>query len=159
MYNPTLLNKPKLKSRRIKLRKRSTDAERKLWSKLRARQLDGFKFYRQFSAGPYILDFYCPACRLAVELDGGQHTEEMKILYDEKRTEYLNKNNIRVMRFWDDDVLNNIEGVSIEISKNLTPPTPLKIRGGEKINGILCDFNYFFHFRCFFGLEISHAAV
>ncbi len=127
MYNQNLLNKPKLKRRRSELRKRSTDAEKKLWSKLRARQLNSLKFYRQFSVGTYILDFYCSVCRLAIELDGGQHAEEERILYDENRAAYLNENNIRVIRFWDNDVLNNIEGVLIEILKNLTPPSlPLK---------------------------------
>ena len=127
MYNPSILNRPVLKIRRRELREHSTDAEKKLWSKLRAKQLSRFKFYRQFSAGPYILDFYCPVCRLAVELDGGQHAEERGILYDEKRKEYLNRQNIRVIRFWDNDVLNNTDGVLIKISENLTPPNlPLK---------------------------------
>lgn len=104
-YRPSAFNKPIFKSKRRDLRKNSTDAEKKIWSKLRAKQLNGFKFYRQYSAGTYILDFYCSACRLAVELDGSQHTEEKQKMYDEKRTKYLNEHNIRVVRFWDNDVL------------------------------------------------------
>jgi len=127
MYSPSFLNIPALKNRRCQLRKGSTDAEKRLWSKLRAKQLNRFKFYRQFSAGQYILDFYCPACRLAVELDGGQHAEEKKRSYDAKRTEYLNRQNIRVIRFWDNDALKNTESVLNIILENLTPPNlPLK---------------------------------
>jgi len=124
MYNPFILNKPALKSRRCQLRKGSTDAEKRLWSKLRAKQLNGFKFYRQSGAGPHILDFYCSTCRLAIELDGGQHAKEKEISYDAKRTEYLNRQNIRVIRFWDNDVLKNTESVLNIILENLTPPSP-----------------------------------
>ncbi len=111
MYSPSIFNKPLLKLHRRELRKNSTDAEKKLWSKLRVKQLNGFKFYRQFSAGPYILDFYCSSRRLAVELDGGQHAENRQMIYDKKRTDYLLKNKIHLVRFWDNDVLVNIDGV------------------------------------------------
>jgi very-short-patch-repair endonuclease len=127
MRGPKFLNISSLKNRRMELRKNSTDAEKKLWSKLRKRQLAGFKFCRQFSIGRFILDFYCPKCRLGIELDGGQHAEEQKIVYDKRRTEYLNRNNIKMIRFWDNDVLKNIEGVLGRILEELTPPTlPLK---------------------------------
>jgi len=110
-YSPSLFNKTPLKSKRRRLRKDSIDAEKKLWSKLRARQLNGFKFYRQFSAGPFIVDFYCSSCRLAIELDGGQHAEENYIIYDKNRTDYLLRNKIYLLRFWNNDVLINIDGV------------------------------------------------
>jgi len=84
----------------------------------------GFKFFRQYSIGHYILDFFCPVLKLAIELDGGQHGQGAQVLYDKKRTEYLNKNNIEVIRFWDNDVLKNTEGVLLEIARNLTPPLP-----------------------------------
>jgi very-short-patch-repair endonuclease len=127
MSPTSFLNKISLKSRRQILRKNSTDAERKLWARLRNKQVFGQKFYRQFSVGQYILDFYCSVCRLAIELDGGQHTKTKQKLYDDKRTQFLKSNNIHVIRFWDDDVLNNIDGILKEIIKHLTPPTlPLK---------------------------------
>lgn len=127
MSPTSFLNKISLKSRRQILRKNSTDAERKLWAKLRNKQVFGQKFYRQFSAGPYILDFYCSVCRLAIELDGGQHAKARQKLYDDKRTQFLKSNNIRAIRFWDDDISNNIDGILKEIINHLTPPIlPLK---------------------------------
>ena len=73
MNQKAAFNWPSAKTRRRSLRKSSTDAERKLWSKLRNKQLAGLKFFRQYSVGPYILDFYCPTLRLDIEADGGQH--------------------------------------------------------------------------------------
>ena len=119
-----LRNRSELKNRRRTLRKNFTDAERKLWSRLRGRQLSGFKFFRQYSVGPYILDFFCPAIKLAIELDGGQHAQGAQAFYDERRTEYLNKCDIKVIRFWDSDVFRNTDGVLLEISRNLTPSAP-----------------------------------
>jgi len=119
-----LRNRSELKNRRRTLRKNFTDAERKLWSRLRGRQLSGFKFFRQYGVGPYILDFFCPAIKLAIELDGGQHAQGAQAFYDERRTEYLNKCDIKVIRFWDSDVFRNTDGVLLEISRNLTPSAP-----------------------------------
>src|SRR5438552_1644845 len=96
---------------RRKLRKDQTTAESLLWYKLRRHQLNGWKFYRQFSVGPYILDFYSEEIHLGIELDGGQHNEESNRAKDEKRTEYLQKLGITVLRFWDNETLKNIEGV------------------------------------------------
>ncbi len=84
-----------------------TDAERKLWSALRDRQIDGLKFRRQHPIGPYVLDFLCEERRLAVELDGGQHTAEK----DAARTAWLADHGVRVIRFWNNDVLTNLPGV------------------------------------------------
>jgi very-short-patch-repair endonuclease len=86
-------------ARRRDLRRNSTDAEAALWSCLRAKRFAGFKFRRQHPCGPYILDFYCPAARLAIELDGGQHFEAAAQAYDERRTEYLRRRDIEVLRF------------------------------------------------------------
>ncbi len=122
MNQKFVFNKLSTKSRRRNLRKASTDAERKLWSRLRNRQLLGFKFFRQYGIASYILDFYCPAVKLAIELDGGQHAQGTQALYDGRRTEYLNEHNIKIIRFWDNDVLKNTDGVLLEISRNLTPP-------------------------------------
>jgi len=82
-----------------RLRQESTDAERLLWRLLRNRQLIGVKFRRQHQFGPYILDFYCPERRLAIEVDGGQHAYDGMAARDAARTEYLETRGIRVLRF------------------------------------------------------------
>lgn len=102
-----------IKEKRRDLRKAETDAERKLWQVLRNKQMSGLKFFRQYSIGKYILDFYCPQCRLAIEIDGSQHMENVD--YDNSRTDSLRKLNIFVLRFWNNEVLKNIEGVGEKI--------------------------------------------
>ncbi|HUB25109.1 MAG TPA: endonuclease domain-containing protein, partial [Tepidisphaeraceae bacterium] len=87
------------------MRTTQTDAETRMWSLLRSRQLSGFKFRRQHPVEGYILDFYCVRLRVAVELDGGQHGDPDPKAYDERRTRRLNELGIRVLRFWDNDVL------------------------------------------------------
>jgi very-short-patch-repair endonuclease len=120
-------NDPALKQRRRELRRNQTDAEKVLWSKLRAKQFYGMKFFRQYSIGPYILDFYCPTLKLAVELDGGQHADKQNHDYDTARTEFLTIQGIKVVRFWNNEVLGNINGVL----EKITPPSPpLNLRGG-----------------------------
>lgn len=93
------------------LRKNQTDAERKLWSVLRDRQLAGVKFRRQFSIGRYTLDFYSPAYKLAIEADGGQHYEDKGKRKDERRTAELSSLGVKVLRFSDREILNNLDGV------------------------------------------------
>ena len=78
------------------------------------------KFFRQYSFGPYILDFYCPQKKLAVELDGGQHNQPDNIEYDKVRSEYLKAHGIETLRFWNNDVLMNIEGVFIRLEERVT---------------------------------------
>ena len=85
------------------LRKNATNAERLLWSRLRGRQLSGFKFRRQHQVGPYICDFVCLDASVVVELDGSQHVEQMA--YDSRRDAYLRSKGLRVLRFWNADVL------------------------------------------------------
>ena len=92
------------------MRHEPTDAELKLWSQLRCRQVDGWKFRRQVPFSSYVLDFYCAQAKLAIEVDGGQHAEERRE-QDELRTQFLNSEGVRVLRFWNGDVLKNIEGV------------------------------------------------
>ncbi|MFP3975480.1 MAG: endonuclease domain-containing protein [Dehalococcoidia bacterium] len=109
--NKHLYNDLTTKSNRRSFRKNATDAEQRLWSILRNRQMSGLKFFRQYSVGPYILDFYCPERRLAIEVDGGQHADLYGQQHDAHRDSYLRELNIRVLRFWNNDVLQNTEGV------------------------------------------------
>ena len=107
----TIHNHPVLKQRRKALRNEATSAERELWMKLKQRSLGGYKFRRQHSVGPYILDFYCPEARLCVELDGESHLKENAIAYDKERSAYLSRLNIQVLRFLNTDVYENIDAV------------------------------------------------
>jgi very-short-patch-repair endonuclease len=104
-----LYNDKFLQPLRRKLRTASTDAERFLWQRLRNKQILNLRFLRQYGVGNYILDFYCPTLRLAIELDGGQHAENKEM--DEFRTKFLNAQNITVLRFWNNDVFKNTDGV------------------------------------------------
>ncbi len=110
------------------LRRNQTNAEKKLWDFLRNRQLLDVKFRRQFSVGHYIIDFYSPQCRLGIEADGGQHYDEDGKQKDEIRTEELSKFGIKILRFSDYEILNNIEGIveviQKEIGKLIIPPSP-----------------------------------
>jgi very-short-patch-repair endonuclease len=92
-----------------RLRKDATDAERKLWSALRDKQLEGFKFRRQVPIGDFVADFVCLSQRLIIEVDGGQHDTERE--KDAARTAWLRARGYRVIRFWNNDVLGNLEGV------------------------------------------------
>lgn len=111
MKNKFLYNNRDLRERRRELRNNPTEAERILWAHLSKKQIKGFRFLRQYGVGPYILDFYCPKLRLAIELDGAQHTKDETRIYDKERSEYLETEDIRVIRFWNDEVLKDIEGV------------------------------------------------
>jgi very-short-patch-repair endonuclease len=99
-----------------KLRASQTDAETKLWNRIRNRQIDGHKFVRQEPIGRYICDFVCREKLVVIEVDGGQHSESAR---DEVRDRYLRSQGYRVMRFWNNDVLSNIEGVLTVIDEEL----------------------------------------
>jgi len=114
------------------LRKKITDAERLLWSLLRDRQLEGFKFRRQHPVGKYVLDFYCHEARLDVELDGGQHNEIDQRKQDEARSFFLAKEGITVMRFWNNEVLRETEGVLEGLLLALAPALYRRERGRDK---------------------------
>jgi len=101
------------------LRKNQTEAEKKLWSVLRNRQLAGVKFRRQFSIGRYILDFYAPEYKLGIEADGGQHYEEAGICHNRLREEELSRLGVKMLRFDNLDILNNIEGVHEVVRKTI----------------------------------------
>ena len=114
-----LYNNSKLKLRRRSLRKNQTGVEGKLWNKLRCRQLLEHKFYRQYSVGSYILDFYCPAKKLGIEIDGGQHLKIKNEIYDNRRTEYLKSKGIKIVRFWNNEINQNLAGVIETITREL----------------------------------------
>ena len=88
-----------------------TAAERKLWSALRAAPFAGTHFRRQATIGPYFADFACHLTKVVIEVDGGGHAEDDRMSADARRTTYLNSHGYRVLRFWNNDVLSNVEGV------------------------------------------------
>jgi very-short-patch-repair endonuclease len=100
------------------LRRNQTDAEKLLWSKLRNRALNGNKFRRQVPVGNYIADFFYLDAMLIVELDGGQHAEQQE--YDQRRTHWLESQGFRVLRFWNYEVLTNIDGVCLALTEALS---------------------------------------
>jgi len=113
------------------LRADSTDAERLFWSRVRRYRLLGYKFKRQQPIGKYIVDFACFDKKMVVELDGGQHADDPN---DRVRDDWLRSEGFQVIRFWNSDVLVNIDGVMETVLKRLTPspqPSPLKGEGAQ----------------------------
>lgn len=117
-----MIRDPLLLHRARQLRRDMSDAERKLWFRLRRRQLDGHRFRRQVPIGSYIVDFACPAERLVVEVDGGQHNEEANEALDAQRTRSLQTMGYRVLRFWNSDVLTETDSVMETIFNVLSLP-------------------------------------
>jgi very-short-patch-repair endonuclease len=112
-----------MQERAKQLRRRMTPAEAKLWQHLRNGQLNGAWFRRQHPVGPYAVDFFCAKANVVVEVDGDTHADPKQAEYDAERTEWLNEQkHYRVVRFWNSDALNNIEGVSAEIVKTIEFP-------------------------------------
>lgn len=112
--------KPCLKARARELRKKMTNAEGKLWRYLRGKQINGLQFYRQRPIGSFIADFYCPKKNLIIEIDGGQHYEDMATNKDNQRTKYLKERfGLKVLRFTNLEVLKNIEGVLMKIIEEI----------------------------------------
>ena len=104
------------------LRREHTDAEGLLWSRLRDKQIEGYKFRRQQPIGPYIADFACMTEKLLIELDGGGHAEQKT--KDRRREEYLQRSGYRVLRFWNTEVFENLSGVLEKVREALAdPPT------------------------------------
>lgn len=101
------------------LRKHQTPWETKLWYYLRGNRFGGLKFKRQYKIGDYIADFYCTEKKLIIEIDGGQHNEDDKSASDKKRTQFLEKEGFAVLRFWNNDIDHNIEGVLEQIRREL----------------------------------------
>ena len=104
-----------------RLRRDLTDTERKLWSILRSRQFEGAKFRRQQPIGPFIADFVCQEQRLIVEADGGQHADSIS---DASRTTFLESRGYRVLRVWNNDIIESLDGVARAIAAALATPHP-----------------------------------
>jgi len=121
-------NDPKLKFRRKELRHSETKEEKLLWASLRRKKLN-FKFTRQYSVGPYILDFYCVEKRVGVELDGFHHVENKD--YDKERDEYLLLNDIKVLRFWNREISVNMKKVLERIKMELEIFPHPNVGGGQ----------------------------
>ena len=121
-------------SRARELRGTPTLPEKLLWGRLRAERLCGWKFRRQAPIGPFVADFLCPKAKLIIEIDGGQHANEEES--DTRRTAFLRREGYRVIRFWNNQVLNELEAVLSTILLELEPgvsplpnPSPLKGEG------------------------------
>ena len=108
-----------LKELSRQLRKNMTDTERRLWARIRMKQLKGCQFYRQKPIGEYIVDFFCPKAKLVIEIDGSQHFLDEVAQYDRIRDEYLSSLGLRVLRFTNADVLTHIEGVIKSIEEGM----------------------------------------
>ena len=110
------------------LRKNMTDAEQLLWKHLRLRQILRYKFRRQAPIGKYIVDFVCFEKKIIIELDGGQHNFEKQ--KDLSRDAWLRSQGFRILRFWNNDVMQNCGGVLQEVLKQIDPPPSLPHEGG-----------------------------
>lgn len=121
------------------LRGQMTLAEKKLWLKLRGRQLNSFKFRRQHGIGTYVVDFFCPEKKLAIEVDGDIHVFKKQMEQDRKREDFLKGLGIKMIRYKNNDILNNIEGVMEnlygEVVEFSTSPNPSFTKAGRCLRG------------------------
>ncbi len=135
MVSVRIHNRKAMKEIRRNLRSSLTPAEAALWKALQGSKLGGKKFRRQHSIGNYVVDFYCPECKLAIERDGEKHFNSIASEYDLRRTEFLNRHNIRVLRFENRAVFEHPGGVLQAIGDHLkkltTTPQPPPYQGGE----------------------------
>jgi very-short-patch-repair endonuclease len=124
---------PNLKALARDLRNNLTDSEQRLWSQLHRKQILGIQFYRQKPLGNYIADFYAPKVKLVIEIDGSQHLETTQAEHDQRRTAYLERQGLRVLRFTTLEVLQELEAVTETIyrtvQETINPPNPLYKRG------------------------------
>lgn len=133
---PHAIVSPRLRTRAKQLRRGMTRAETLLWRYLKAHHVDGLAFRRQTPIGPYIADFCCHAARLVVEIDGSSHDWVERLQRDEKRDRWFASQRYRVLRFTNDDVLRNLEGVVVSIREAVfaAPPSlSLPHKGGGNV--------------------------
>ncbi len=116
-------NKRLVEAARV-LRTNSTDAERALWRELRAHRFAAFKFRRQAPIGQFVADFVSFSAKLIIELDGGHHGQPEQAAHDAERTAWLESQGFRVLRFWNNEVLTNLEGVLEVLQRAVEPETP-----------------------------------
>jgi very-short-patch-repair endonuclease len=129
----TAFNRTNQKIKRKTLRKNLPLAEIILWDRLKGRQLSGYKFRRQYSVEDFVIDFYCPELKLAIEVDGDSHYREDALLSDKKRQIGIETFGIRFLRFTNREIYENVEGVLLKIQeriKQITSPTP-PCKGGD----------------------------
>jgi very-short-patch-repair endonuclease len=119
-----------LRSRARRLRRNQTDAERKLWFELRNRRFSSVKFRRQHPIGRFVVDFCCPKRDLVIGLDGGQHATRTEA--DQERTVFLEQNGYQVLRFWNHEVIGNIEAILQQIEQALKNPHPNPLPGRSR---------------------------
>ena len=122
--------KSNLKPASRQLRSEMTECERLLWSRLRGKQLNGVQFYRQKPIGSYIVDFYAPAARLVVEVDGPQHQDQIHTQNDAHRDKSLKSQGLRVIRFTNLQVLQDLDAVAWVVGEALKSPLPSFTKGG-----------------------------
>jgi very-short-patch-repair endonuclease len=130
-YSSMLSYNRNLKEPSRQLRRNMTDAEGLFWSRVRRKQLSGVQFYRQKIIGDYIVDFYCPQARLVVEIDGSQHYQETEIEKDMLRDDYLRAQGLKVLRFSNREVLQNMAGVLETVCGEIPLASPFA-KEGEK---------------------------
>jgi very-short-patch-repair endonuclease len=112
-----------------------TAVERRLWRRLQELKTRGHHFRKQASIGRFIADFCCHAAKLVIEIDGGQHNNDSDRVYDQRRTDWLNTQGYRVLRFWNNEVAGNIDGVVATIAAEMNPhPNPSPQGGGAISN-------------------------
>ena len=112
---------PEIEQAARRLRKKMTPAEEHLWSALKNKQLEGLRFRRQHPVGNLILDFYCPSCKLVIEVDGEVHSDRLD--YDDARTDKLGEYGYKVLRFSNERIINDLSQVLAEIRQVVSPPT------------------------------------
>ena len=118
---------PLIRDTARRLRREQTEWEHNLWTRLRRRQLKGFKFRRQHPIGPFFADFFCPEAKLVVEIDGSQHADELAL--DKNRTEFLRDAGYRVLRFWNHEIRSEIDAVVQRICDGLEKSLTTRGRG------------------------------
>jgi very-short-patch-repair endonuclease len=124
------LNRIQTKGKRQYLRRNLTNAERLLWLRLRRRRLSGLKFRRQSGIGNYVVDFYCPEVKLAIEIDGDVHGYDVQRRKDKQKEEYLRTLGVKLLRFTNGNITDSIDWVLKTILSN-HPPTPSLSKKGE----------------------------
>jgi very-short-patch-repair endonuclease len=115
---------PQRRANARRMRKAMTDAELKLWNELRAHRLMGLSFRRQMPIAGYIVDFACPSHRLIIEIDGSQHALAPNVSYDETRSQRLRQDGWTVLRFWNDDILRDMDNVCTHIIRTIGESSP-----------------------------------